>query len=148
MHQWVYFGGVMGMGKLRYNPNKARSKNFLQKFSKKGLTFTKNFGKIILPLVRIGEFDMTREDIEIKLLQAICQIQELSGHPDLEISVNTCPIKDLPDFDSLRGVEATVMLGSLLNCEIKGEVNLFVSENGRSALRIHEIVDRIYALTH
>ena len=91
---------------------------------------------------------MTRKDIELKLLQAIRQVQDLSGYPDVEIDVNTCPIKELPDFDSLRGVEATIMLGGLLNCEIKGDVNLFVSENGRNALRIHEIVDQIYALNH
>lgn len=91
---------------------------------------------------------MNREDIQTKLLQAIRQVQELSGYLDAVIDVNTCPIKDLPDFDSLRGVEATIMLGGLLNCEIKGDVNLFVSENGRRALQIREIVDRIYALIH
>lgn len=89
---------------------------------------------------------MTRNDIELKLLQAIQQVQEMSGQPDSEINVNTCPTQDLPGFDSLRGVEVIMLLSTLLDCDIDGDVNLFKSKNDHRNLRIHEIVDRIYTL--
>ena len=87
---------------------------------------------------------MTRKEILTKLEEAISNIQEKSGEDFTTIEEKTCPIGDLPGFDSLRAVEVTVELGDLLNKEIGGDVNLFVSKDGSRALKLNEIVDKIY----
>jgi len=89
---------------------------------------------------------MTRDEILTKLKEAIGNIQEKSGEKFTTINGKTCPIGGLPGFDSLRAVEVTVELGDLLNKEIGGEVNLFISEVGSRALKLNEIVDKIYRL--
>jgi len=83
------------------------------------------------------------------LIETVAEVQELSGCASLEINANTCPIYDLDGFDSLRAVETTVLLAIKLKCEFKarkGEVNLFVSKDGRRALRIEEAVSRLIEL--
>lgn len=89
---------------------------------------------------------MTRNDILTKLKEAISNIQEKSGENFTTIMEKTCPIGGLPGFDSLRAVEVTVELGDLLNKEIGGDVNLFISKDGSRALKLNEIVDKIYRL--
>ena len=89
---------------------------------------------------------MTKETIETALCECIEEIQEMSGEEAAEVSPETCPIVELEGFDSLRGVEATVLLELKLDLAIdasKGNVNLFVSPDGQSAMTIGEIVQRI-----
>jgi hypothetical protein len=92
---------------------------------------------------------MNKSEIEKCLIHTLNEVQELSGEAQISIDLRTCPIKDLSGFDSLRGVEATFLLSVKLKCEFKaekGEVNVFVSEDGRRALRVGEIVDRLTKL--
>ena len=89
---------------------------------------------------------MSRDEIFTKLKEAIYRVQEKSGEGVISIGKKTCPISDLPGFDSLRAVEATVELSDLLGKEIGGDVNLFVSEDGSRALKLYEIVNKIYSL--
>lgn len=89
-------------------------------------------------------------DLEKRLIECLLEVQDISGAEVVTINTDTCPIKDLPGFDSLRGVEATIILSSKLKIKIdasKGEVNLFVSKDGRRALRVREISERILTLT-
>lgn len=93
---------------------------------------------------------MQRQDIEKHLIEAIREVQEMSGHVAVAIDLNTCPISDLENFDSLRGAETTTFLAIKLKCEFKskkGEVNPFISKDGRRALKVHEIVDRLVELS-
>ena len=93
---------------------------------------------------------MDRKDILQRLMETVAEVQELSGCAPVEIGAETCPIHDLDGFDSLRGVETTVLLAMKLKCEFKagkGEVNVFVSKDGRRALRIEEIANRLVELT-
>lgn len=86
-----------------------------------------------------------------RLVETVAQVQELSGCAPVAIDATTCPLCDLNEFDSLRGVEATVLLAAKLNCEFKtgkSDVNLFVSKDGRRALTINEIVDRLVELSN
>jgi hypothetical protein len=92
---------------------------------------------------------MDRNDIERELIETIREVQEMSGHAPTTIDTQTCPIKDLEHFDSLRGVETTVLLSMKLKREFKspkGEINIFVSKDERQALTISEIVDRLVEL--
>ena len=89
---------------------------------------------------------MEKESIREQLVKAIVKFQELSGEEAPVLNPNVTPIGDLPGFDSQRAVETTVELEGLLKVEIPGEVNLFVSADGTRALKIREIVDRIYNL--
>jgi hypothetical protein len=89
---------------------------------------------------------MDKRKIQELLITAIERVQRASGEAAVGIGASTCPIRDLPGFDSQRGIEATVVLETLLGLEIPGEANIFVAPNGQRALRITEIVERTYDL--
>ena len=89
---------------------------------------------------------MDKSEIKQLLITAIKKFQTMSGEDIPELNDDTTPIGDCPGFDSQRGVEVIVDLETQLGFEVPGEVNLFVSEDGRKALRIQQIVDRIYKL--
>ena len=85
-----------------------------------------------------------------RLIETVAEVQELSGCSALEVGAATRPLHDLDGFDSLRGVEATTLLAIKLRCEFKagkGEVNVFVSQDGHRALTIEETVNRLVELT-
>lgn len=69
-------------------------------------------------------------------------VQQISGRKVGEITVSTCPIGDLEEFDSLNGVEASAELSSQLGFELPG-VNAFVNEQGTKALTVDEIAEAI-----
>ncbi|MCK6623180.1 MAG: hypothetical protein HUU32_22200 [Calditrichaceae bacterium] len=87
---------------------------------------------------------MTRNEIFTELKNVIYKVQILSGEKHFNIDEKIIPIGNLPGFDSLRAVETTIELGAALGCEIGGDINLFVSEDGKRALQLYEVVDRIY----
>jgi acyl carrier protein len=89
---------------------------------------------------------MDKDLINQQLFSSIKKFQELSGEETPKLHPDLTPIGDLPGFDSQRAVETTVELEGLLKVEIPGEANLFISEDGTRALKIREIVDRIYVL--
>jgi hypothetical protein len=92
---------------------------------------------------------MDRNNIERELMETIREVQEMSGHAPATVDHNTCPINDLEHFDSLRGVETTCLLSMKLKCKFKspkGDINVFVSKDGRRALNVGEIVDRLVEL--
>ncbi len=92
---------------------------------------------------------MERIEIERRLIETLHEVQELSGCVRVEINSNTCPIDDLDGFDSLRGVETTVLLAMKMKQEFKagkGEVNVFVSKDGRRVLSVEETVNRLVEL--
>lgn len=51
---------------------------------------------------------MTQTEVEKLLIDAICAVQELSGRAPTQVSRDTCPLLEVPEFDSLNGVEVTV----------------------------------------
>ncbi len=93
---------------------------------------------------------MDEKEILQRLVETVAEVQEMSGCAPVEIGAKTCPIYDLDGFDSLRGVETTVVLAIKLKCEFKagkGEVNVFVSKDGRRALSLEETVNLLVELT-
>ncbi|MDB6025128.1 MAG: hypothetical protein JWM68_1351 [Verrucomicrobiales bacterium] len=96
--------------------------------------------------VRISYMD--REEIVRVLMESIREVQELSGCEKAPIDLNTCPIRDLADFDSLRGAETAHFFMTKLKRQFSmgKDDNIFISEDGRRALRVSEITDRLVQL--
>lgn len=90
---------------------------------------------------------MDREEVEACVIEAVQEVQRLSGCPDIKITRKTRPMEDLPDFDSLRGVETVVVLCAKLGREIacgKDDVNLFGC--GGKVFSIADVTDRVLGL--
>lgn len=79
---------------------------------------------------------MKQAEIEQMLIGIVRDLQELSGREATEISAATRPIEDIPGFDSLNCVEATIDAASKLNREIKS-INIFYEDD--KALSIKEV---------
>jgi len=117
---------------------------FLTVSAKKLLDKRITYGKNILPMSAINI-----SYVEKCLLECILEIQRMSGEEEVPIKVDTCPLKDLAGFDSLRGVETTTYLSIKLNVVIASDgqgANLFVSPDGRRALTVREIAQRMVTL--
>jgi hypothetical protein len=67
----------------------------------------------------------------------------LRGRNWKELKPTDKPIGSLDDFDSLVGVETTVMVEEKLACGDLQIESLFVSEDGKRALTVREIAQRI-----
>lgn len=89
---------------------------------------------------------MNKEEVTAKVVDAVAQVQEASGQPSGHIDANVCPITDLDGFDSLSGLEATVLLSESLGHELPNDYNPFVSKDGRRALTIEEIADNLCSI--
>lgn len=83
---------------------------------------------------------VTRDEVKETLTEVLVEIQELGGEEVPQIDDETCPMRDLADFDSLGAVEAVTRLSERLSGEI--DPTLFWKKNG-TLLTVGEIVDRI-----
>ena len=84
---------------------------------------------------------MKRKELLKLIIEKLVTIQEISGRevpPDMDSG--TRPIGGLKGFDSLNGLELTMMLPDEIEWEGR---NLCVSDDGKRALNIGEIVDRL-----
>lgn len=82
---------------------------------------------------------MYQEEVVGRVIDAVRQVQELSGREVGAISASTHPLRDVEGFDSLGGIEATVILSESMGQGLPD--NVFVSEDGRQTLSIGEIAD-------
>lgn len=85
---------------------------------------------------------MNLEDIEKLLIDVTCSLQEMSGREVVNLTSESSPLLDMPGFDSLNGVEATVDALSRLDLELD-VINIFADDN--KALTIREAANRILA---
>ena len=85
---------------------------------------------------------MTQNEIEKLLVEVVCEIQNLSGRVAVPVSNGTRPVLDMPGFDSLNGVEATVDVVDRLQQNLDFS-NVFV-DNDR-ALTIQEAAARLFS---
>jgi len=86
---------------------------------------------------------MDKSAVMGKVIDAVRQVQEASGRPVGNISGGTRPIQDVAGFDSLSGVEATVILSESLGHDLPDDYDPFVSKDGRRALSVREITDNV-----
>lgn len=84
---------------------------------------------------------MTRAMVEERLLKVLKQIQERAGQEPVVLDGTGCPLRDLPQFDSLLALEASVELETELGCP--SEDNLFFDDRTKQPLNVAEIVDRL-----
>ncbi|MDJ0616017.1 MAG: hypothetical protein QNJ63_04565 [Calothrix sp. MO_192.B10] len=84
---------------------------------------------------------MTPEDVKVKLIEVLQEIQKDSGYEGQPITGTTCPIDDLGWFDSLLCPVAISMLATTLNANIPNDKNIFLSEDYKRRLTINESAD-------
>lgn len=87
---------------------------------------------------------MNGRDIERAIIEVLTEIQTLSGAEHPKMDGSTCPLHDLPQFDSHLALLATVELCARLEYEIPRDVNVFVDED--RPRRIAEISEAISAM--
>ena len=80
--------------------------------------------------------------IRAVVLDVLRDVQAISGEDYLDIGVGDKPLGALDGFDSLKGIEATVMVEERLGREIERD-SLFVSDDGRRATTLAEICDQL-----
>ncbi len=88
---------------------------------------------------------MSSDDCQRILLDVLRDVQKISGRQWNGLKAGAKPIGELQGFDSLSGVEATVMLEEKFGCEFSVD-SVFVSDNGKHALTVCEISDRLNKL--
>lgn len=86
---------------------------------------------------------MDRQEIVTKVVQTVVQVQEVSGRSSAGIGPSTRPVGGMEGFDSLSGVEATVMLSESLGVELPNNYNPFISKDGKRALSVGEIAETL-----
>lgn len=86
---------------------------------------------------------MEKQEIVTNVVQVVARVQEASGRSSGGIDISSRPVRDVEGFDSLCGVEATVMLSESLRVHIPEEHNPFVSKDGKRALSVSEIADTL-----
>ena len=84
---------------------------------------------------------MDKENVVTRVIDAIRQVQESSGRTAVGIGPNTLPFKDVEGFDSLSGVEATVLLSESLGRELPDSV--FAPIDGDHILSVSEIAENL-----
>lgn len=89
---------------------------------------------------------MSPSEIQSLVLDVLKAIQIMSGRPWAGFDPNATPIGDLDGFDSLTGIEATVMIEQNLGGQDLELESLFVSEDGKQALTVTEVAERIAKL--
>lgn len=73
-------------------------------------------------------------EVRAAVAAALAEVQEASGKAMPELTDSTCPLTDLPDFDSLSSLEAVVLLSTRLAVEFGHGFSPFVDEKtGRPA---------------
>ena len=86
---------------------------------------------------------MDKQDIAAAVVQTVAHVQEVSGRSSAGIGPSTRPVGGVQGFDSLSGVEATVMLSQSLGIDIPEDHNPFISNDGKRALSVSEIADNL-----
>ena len=86
---------------------------------------------------------MDKQEIVTKVVQTVAHVQGMSGRPSAGIGASTRPVGGVEGFDSLSGVEATVMLSEFLGVELPEDYNPFISTDGKRASSVGEIADTL-----
>ena len=88
---------------------------------------------------------MDKDVIVRQVIEAVVQVQQASGRSIEGIGPDTLPFKDVEGFDSLSGVEATVLLSDTVGRDLPDSV--FVPEQGNRMLSLAEVADRVLGCT-
>ena len=83
---------------------------------------------------------METGEIRSEVIAVLETLQTLGGKEYVSLRANDKPVGTLDGFDSLCGVEATVMIEERIGCKINRD-SLFVTEDGNRAATLEEICD-------
>ena len=86
---------------------------------------------------------MNIEDVKVKLVDVLQEIQSDSGYETSGISGATCPVTELEGFESPLWPDAIGMLAESLGVDIPHSTNIFVSEDGKRPQTIDESADLV-----
>src|ERR1700741_4388387 len=89
---------------------------------------------------------MTPIEIQAAIFDVLKDVQELSGRQWVPLPATAKPIGVLAGFDSLCSIETTVLLELKLGCAPLGPSSLFISEDGKRALTVQEVSQRIHKM--
>lgn len=89
---------------------------------------------------------MSPDEIQFIVLGVLRDVQTLSGRSWTGLDANESPIGHLDGFDSLCSLEATVMVEQKLGCRDLEVDSVFISEDGKRALTVKEVAQRISKL--
>ncbi len=84
------------------------------------------------------------EAVEL-VIRIVLEIQEIGGCETIRVNKRTVPIGGLPGFDSMSGVDLAAMVDAEINIGAVG--NLCASQDGKRALSVGEIANRILEVT-
>jgi hypothetical protein len=84
----------------------------------------------------------TRDEVRNAIVEVLEEIQTMNGQPPQEIADSTCPMTDLPNFDSVHGVEASALLSAKLDCDFAAGL-FFPTSPAELPLSITAIIDRV-----
>jgi hypothetical protein len=84
---------------------------------------------------------MNKKEAFNLVVETLRSIQEMSGKEVDDINEDTVPKGQLPGFDSLTGIEFTMMVGT--HIPLPKTVMLCVSDDGKKALSVRQIVSRL-----
>jgi len=90
---------------------------------------------------------LKEDDVARIITRVLEDLQRNSGRPCGKLTAATTPIGDLAGFDSLSGIEATVMIEATLGCTFKTD-NILAQDTaeGRRALTVGEAARQIVKL--
>lgn len=86
---------------------------------------------------------MTQQQAEVAVIESIVEIQRMSGRECTEITGETIPIGGVPGFDSLNGLETTILIDQHLGIATPDDARLFTNDTGQRAIPVSEIAQRI-----
>jgi len=89
---------------------------------------------------------MSLDEIQSAVIEVLRDVQTLSGRSWIGLAPTDKPIGDLDGFDSLSAIEATVLVEGKLDCHDLEVDSIFISEDGKRALTVKEIANRISSL--
>ena len=107
-----------------------------------GLGLDRQFLLVVRFHYQKPEVLMTLPRIKSCICKVINEVQTLSGRPCIEMNWSTKPVGGLDGFDSLMGLEATVLVEERLGCRLEHD-SIFISDDGTRALSIQQICERI-----
>ena len=95
---------------------------------------------------------MNKKQVAAAIEEALKEVQHLGGHKWVVPGPQARVIGSLEGFDSLTAIEATVLVEQKLASQLGlteplslGQDSIFVSEDGRRARRLDEVVDAVTA---
>ncbi len=86
---------------------------------------------------------MRNENIKIKIIEVLQEIQEITGLECPEIKTSTKPVEALPKFDSKIWPVATCLIAEKLDIIIPNDVNIFCEDGNDNPLSIDQITEKL-----